>query len=98
MSIFFNELLESIKLMDEVIKGQRVLSREHNIDAVQGNETRKATDLGVGAVNATHQPKSCFLMSNHGCERSHPHHVSGEIVSSVLSEHSMLPADYSLLS
>ncbi len=57
MSIFFNELLESVKQMDEVIKGQRVLSREHNIDAIQGNETRKVTDLGVGAVNATHQPK-----------------------------------------
>lgn len=97
MSIFFNELLESIKLMDEVIKGQRVLSREHNIDAVQGNETRKAADLGVGAVNATHQPKSCFLMSNHGCVTFN-HHVSGEIVSSVLSENSMLPADYGLLS
>ena len=54
MSIFFNELLESVKQMDEVIKGQRVLSREHNIDAIQGNETRKVTDLGVGAVNATH--------------------------------------------
>lgn len=46
MSIFFNELLESVKQMDEVIKGQCVLSREHNVDAIQGNETRKATDLG----------------------------------------------------
>lgn len=56
-SIFFNEFLESVKQMDEVVKGQRVLSREHNIDAIQGNETRKATDLGVGTVNATNQPK-----------------------------------------
>lgn len=57
MSIFFNELLESVKQMDEVVKGQRILSREHNIDAVQGNETCKATDLGVGTLNATNQPK-----------------------------------------
>lgn len=57
MSIFFNELLESVKQMDEVIKGQRVLSREHNIDAIQGSETRKATDLGVGTIIATNQPK-----------------------------------------
>ena len=57
MSIFFNELLESVKQMDEVVKGQRVLSLEHNIDAIQGNEIRKATDFGVGTVNATNQPK-----------------------------------------
>lgn len=50
MSTFFDELLESVKQMDEVVKGQRVLSREHNVDAIQGNETRKTTDLGVGTV------------------------------------------------
>ena len=57
MSIFFNELLESVKQMDEVIKGRRVLSHQHNIDAIHGDEICKATDLGVGTVNATNQPK-----------------------------------------
>lgn len=61
MSIFFNELLESVKQMDEVVKGQRVLSREYNIDAAQGNETCKATDLGVGTVNATNQLKELIF-------------------------------------
>ena len=64
MSIFFNELLESVKQMDEVIKGQCVLSREHNVDAIQGNETRKATDLSVGTVIAASQHKKLVLMFN----------------------------------
>jgi len=62
MSTFFDELLESVKQMDEVVKGECVLSREHNVDAIQGNETRRTTDLGVGTVIAANQPKELVLM------------------------------------
>ena len=45
MSAFFDELLESVQQMDEIVKGERAPSREFHIDAIQVKEIRKATGL-----------------------------------------------------
>ncbi|WP_027849271.1 NadS family protein [Marinospirillum minutulum] len=45
MSIFFDELLESVQQMDEIIKGERAPSREFYIDAIEVKGIRKATGL-----------------------------------------------------
>lgn len=45
MSKFFDELLESVQQMDEIIKGERVPSREFYIDAIAVKNIRKATGL-----------------------------------------------------
>lgn len=45
MSTFFDELLESVQQMDEVVKGERAPSREFHVDAIQVKVIRKATGL-----------------------------------------------------
>lgn len=45
MSAFFDELLESVQQMDEIVKGERSPSREFHVDAIQVKEIRKATGL-----------------------------------------------------
>lgn len=45
MSAFFDELLESVQQMDEIVKGERAPSREFHVDAIQVKEIRKATGL-----------------------------------------------------
>lgn len=45
MSEFFDELLESVRQMDEIVKGERAPSREYYIGAVAVKEIRKATGL-----------------------------------------------------
>lgn len=45
MSTFFDELMESVKQMDEIVRGERQPSREFSIDAVQVKTIRKATGL-----------------------------------------------------
>lgn len=45
MSAFFDELLESVQQMDEIVKGERAPSREFHIDAIQVKKIRKATGL-----------------------------------------------------
>lgn len=45
MSAFFDELMESVKQMDEIVRGERQPSRESSIDAVQVKTIRKATGL-----------------------------------------------------
>ncbi len=45
MSTFFDELLESVQQMDEVVKGERAPSREFHVDATQVKVIRKATGL-----------------------------------------------------
>jgi len=45
MSSFFDELLESVQQMDEIVKGERAPSREFHIDAIQVKEIRKITGL-----------------------------------------------------
>lgn len=45
MSAFFDDLLESVQQMDEVVKGERAPSREFHVDAMQVKEIRKATGL-----------------------------------------------------
>ncbi|SDQ43301.1 MULTISPECIES: NadS family protein [unclassified Pseudomonas] len=45
MSAFFDELMESVKQMDEIVRGERQPSREFSIDAVQVKTIRKATGL-----------------------------------------------------
>lgn len=45
MSTFFDELLESVQQMDEILKGERAPSREFHIDAIQVKEIRKSTGL-----------------------------------------------------
>lgn len=45
MSTFFDELLESVQQMDEIVKGERAPSSKLCIDAIQVKEIRKTTGL-----------------------------------------------------
>lgn len=45
MSKFFDELIESVQQMDEIVRGERQPSREFHVDALQVKEIRKATGL-----------------------------------------------------
>ena len=45
MSKFFDELVESVQQMDEIVRGERQPSREFHVDALQVKEIRKATGL-----------------------------------------------------
>ncbi|EJL98514.1 hypothetical protein PMI18_03933 [Pseudomonas sp. GM102] len=45
MSKFFDELMESVQQMNEIIRGGREPSREFHVDALQVQEIHKATDL-----------------------------------------------------
>ena len=45
MSTFFDELLESVQQMDEIVKGERAPSSKLSIDAIQVKEIRKTTGL-----------------------------------------------------
>ena len=45
MSKFFDELMESVQQMDEIVRGERRPSREFHVDALQVKEIRKATGL-----------------------------------------------------
>lgn len=45
MSTFFDELVESVQQMDEIVRGERQPSREFHVDALQVKAVRKATGL-----------------------------------------------------
>lgn len=45
MNKFFDELMESVQQMDEIVRGERQPSREFHVDALQVKEIRKATGL-----------------------------------------------------
>jgi putative transcriptional regulator len=45
MSKFFEELMESVQQMDEIVRGERQPSREFTVDAIHVKEIRKATGL-----------------------------------------------------
>jgi putative transcriptional regulator len=45
MSKFFEELMESVQQMDEIVRGERQPSREFTVDAIHAKETRNATGL-----------------------------------------------------
>lgn len=45
MSMFFDELMESVQQMNEIIRGGREPPRELHVDALQIQEIRMATDL-----------------------------------------------------
>ncbi|WLG97614.1 DNA-binding transcriptional regulator [Pseudomonas sp. FP198] len=45
MSRFFDELMESVQQMDEIVRGERQPFREFIVDALQVKEIRKATGL-----------------------------------------------------
>ncbi|MFG0631765.1 helix-turn-helix domain-containing protein [Pseudomonas sp. xss_2] len=45
MSRFFEELLESVQQMDDIVHGKHPPSREFEIDALQVRNIRKATGL-----------------------------------------------------
>ena len=45
MSKFFDELMESVQQMDEIVRGERQPSREFIVDALQVKQIRKATGL-----------------------------------------------------
>ena len=45
MSRFFDELMESMQEMDEILRGERKPSREFYVDALQVKEIRKATGM-----------------------------------------------------
>lgn len=49
MSTFFDELLESVQQMDEIVKGERAPSREFYVDALAVQDIRKATGLTQAA-------------------------------------------------
>ncbi|ALI01724.1 UDP-N-acetylmuramate--L-alanine ligase [Pseudomonas sp. FW306-02-F02-AA] len=41
MSTFFDELMESVQQMDEIVRGERLPARELHVDALQVKEIRK---------------------------------------------------------
>ena len=45
MSKFFDELMESVQQMDEIVRGERRPSREFQVVALHVKEIRKATGL-----------------------------------------------------
>ncbi|MGE8067236.1 NadS family protein [Pseudomonas sp. NPDC089569] len=45
MSKFFDELMESVQEMNEILRGERQPSREFTVHALQVKEIRKATGL-----------------------------------------------------
>ncbi len=45
MSTFFDDLLESVQQMDEIIKGEPVPSCDSHVGAIQAKEICKATGL-----------------------------------------------------
>lgn len=45
MSTFFDELLESVQQMDEIVEDKRAPSRKFHVDAIQVKEIREATGL-----------------------------------------------------
>jgi len=45
MSKFFDELMESVQQMDEIVRGERQPARKFVVDALQVKEIRKATGL-----------------------------------------------------
>lgn len=45
MSTFFDELLESVQQMDEIVKGERAPAREFHVDALAVKDIRQATGL-----------------------------------------------------
>ncbi len=45
MSKYFDELMESVQQMDEIVRSKRRPSREFRVDALQVKEIRKATGL-----------------------------------------------------
>lgn len=60
MSTFFDDLLESVQQMDEIIKGEPVPSCDSHVGAIQVKEIRKTTGLtqtlpakGIGIEVAT---------------------------------------------
>lgn len=45
MSKFFDELMESVREMDEILRGEKKPSREFHVDALQVKQIRKATGM-----------------------------------------------------
>ncbi|KPG83406.1 transcriptional regulator, XRE family [Pseudomonas sp. B10] len=45
MSKFFDELMESVQEMDEILRGEKKPSREFHVDALQVKQIRKATGM-----------------------------------------------------
>ena len=45
MSKFFDELMESVQQMDEIVRGERQPSREFHVETLPVKEIRKATGL-----------------------------------------------------
>ena len=45
MSRLFDELMESVQEMNEILRGEREPSREFHVDSMRVNEIRKATGL-----------------------------------------------------
>ncbi len=45
MSKFFDELMESVQQINEILRGEREPSREFHVDTLRVKEIRKATGL-----------------------------------------------------
>jgi hypothetical protein len=56
MSKFFDELMESVQRMNEIISGEREPSREFHIDALQVKEYWARSDAYVEASNTSSLP------------------------------------------
>jgi len=56
MSKFFDELMESVQEMGEIVRVERQPSREFNVDALQVKETHKATGLTQARFSALIRP------------------------------------------
>lgn len=52
MSKFFDDLLESVQQMNEIVRGERRLFRGFHVDALQAKEIHKTTGL-------TQAPECC---------------------------------------
>jgi len=56
MSKFFDDLIESVQQMNEIISGEREPSREFHIEALQVKENRDQSDACVEAINGSSLP------------------------------------------
>ncbi len=54
MSKLFDELMESVQEMNEILRGERKPSREFHVDATQVKEILKATGPAKALLKAIH--------------------------------------------
>ncbi len=55
MNRFFDELMESVQQMDDIVQGKQAPSREFEIDALLVRNIRKATGLDASTLCRDHR-------------------------------------------